>query len=138
MDLGRCLYTGTYNLSHSAVKVLLTTLAGRLGKDVAALLTSLRGAIPRAILGNSQDNMTIAQVLTSLKGRGAAVVTAVGVIGSHPVAAVVLVSTVVPVGVDDLGGSGGFSGHDGGPRGRGNGGNSALHRGSGRDSDRGH
>jgi hypothetical protein len=40
--------------------------------------------------------------------------------------------------VDKLGGGGGFSGHDGGARGRGNGGNSALHGGSGRDSDGGH
>ena len=56
---------GTYNLSHGAVKVFLTTLAGRLSKDIAALLASLGGTISRTILGDSKDNSVLTQMLTS-------------------------------------------------------------------------
>lgn len=128
---------GTYNLSLGAFKLLLTNLAGSRSKGIAALSTSFRGAISRTIFRNSQDNMAVSQVRTSLKGRGAAVITARGVIGSHPIATVVLISTVVFVGVDDHGGSRGLSGCDGRARGRGNGGNGALHGSSGRQSEGG-
>lgn len=77
----------TYNLSLDVVEVLLAVLAGRLGHNLAALATSFGVAISRAILGDCQNNVAIAQLLTSSERRGTAVVTAVAVVGCIPAAA---------------------------------------------------
>ncbi|KAJ5335067.1 hypothetical protein N7452_007470 [Penicillium brevicompactum] len=69
-------FYNSYNLRLDAFKVLLAALAGRLSKDVAALATSLGVTVSRTVLGDSQDHAVLAQLRTSLEGRGTAVVIA--------------------------------------------------------------
>lgn len=98
-----------YNSRLDTIKVLLALLAGRISQDLAALVASIGGTISRAVLGDSHNNVTIAQLLAGGKGGRTAVVLAVGVVGDHPVAAVVHVRAVILVGVGQLSGFGGLS-----------------------------
>ena len=90
---------GTHLFRLRALKILLATLARLISKNLTALITGLRSAVTRSILGNSDDLTAVGKLLTDLEGRRTTVIGTVAVFGLLPVAAPATVDAVVVVGV---------------------------------------